>query len=331
MGACATRAPVLDPAQLDPATPAELEISDTPFIAQERYQCGPASLAMLLQHSGIEVSAEELRPQVYLPARKGSLQAEMLAAGRRYRRIPYRIEPSIAALAAELQAGRPVLVLQNLGLESRPRWHYAVVIGYRLEDDTIVLRSGTQERQRMPGWLFVKTWAASDNWAMVLLQPGQLPANPDRLRYLSAVAAAEAQGAPQAVLAAYDAALGRWPGDAIARFGRANALHALGRLDQASAVYQQLIAENPAHLAALNNLAEVYADLGCVQEAENTIRHALDMADSDNTLYPLLLHTRQEIRTAYEGEEQRECRRKPKPHNQPTTQPRSTPPDSGAR
>jgi tetratricopeptide (TPR) repeat protein len=284
-----------------------VELDSTPFIAQERYQCGPASLAMLLQQSGIEVSAEQLVPQVYLPGRKGSLQAEMLATGRRYQRIPYRIDPDIPSLTAELQAGRPVLVLQNLGLESRPLWHYAVVIGYSLQDDLVILRSGTQERQLMPGWLFMKSWNSADNWAMVLLQPGQLPARPDRIRYLSAVASAEGHTAPQGTLQAYDAALAHWSDDAIARFGRANALHALGRLDAARETYQQLIADNPAHIAALNNLAEVYADLGCPLEAQATISRAFTIVDNDHPLYPVLVDTRQRVQSEAGGRNAPEC------------------------
>ena len=307
LGACATRTPVLTPEHLGPAAPEQIELDSTPFIAQERYQCGPAALAMLLQQSGVEVSADQLVPQVYLPARKGSLQAEMLATGRRYQRIPYRIDPDIASLTAELQAGRPVLVLQNLGLESRPLWHYAVVIGYARQDDLVILRSGTRERQLMPGWLFMDTWSKADNWAMVLLRPGRLPAHPDRLRYLGAVAAAEGQTEPEAVLDAYDAALEQWPDDAVARFGRANALHALGRLEAAREAYQQLIADNPAHVAALNNLAAVYAELGCTRQARTSIARAFTLVDDHDPLYPVLIDTRQRVATTAGGVSARMC------------------------
>ena len=195
------------------------------------------------------------------------------------------------ALSAELQAGRPVLVLQNLGLQSRPLWHYAVVIGYSREDDLVILRSGTQERQLMPGWLFLKTWNRADDWAMVMLKPGQLPARPDRLRYLGAVASAEGHTDPEAILQAYEAALDQWPADAIARFGRASTLHALGRLNEARQAYQQLIADHPAQVAALNNLAEVYMDLGCFLQAQATIRKALVLDESKSPLHPVLLDT----------------------------------------
>jgi len=307
LAACATRPPVLAPAQLDPASPAQVELASTPFIAQERYQCGPASLAMLLQQSGVDVSADDLVAQVYLPERKGSLQAEMLASGRRYQRIPYPIDPSIAALTAELQADRPVLILQNLGLQSSPVWHYAVVIGYSLEDDLLILRSGTHERQLMPGWLFMRTWRGAAYWGMVVLRPGELPAHPDRHRYLSAVAAAEGRVEPRALLAAYEAALSQWPDDPVARFGRANALQAIGRLDEAQTAYRQLIADDPSNVAALNNLAEVYISSGCFERARETINKALELTDATNVLRPVLLDTLARSKTGPPTSRAREC------------------------
>lgn len=56
------------------------ELLETPFFPQDAYQCGPASLAMVLNSQGVEVSPQHLQALVYLPQRKGSLQAEMLAA-----------------------------------------------------------------------------------------------------------------------------------------------------------------------------------------------------------------------------------------------------------
>ena len=88
---------------------------ETPFHTRVSDQCGPSALATVLQASGITVAPEALKSRVYIPDREGSLPIEMLAATRGYKRIPYLINPDITALLGELQAGRPVLVLQNLG------------------------------------------------------------------------------------------------------------------------------------------------------------------------------------------------------------------------
>jgi len=114
LGACASTAPA-------PPRGAASELSAVPFFPQTEYQCGPAALATVLVHSGVTTRPETLTPQIYLPGRKGSLQLELLAAARRAGRIPFTLTGGPDALLAELAAGNPVLVLQNLGLRSLPR------------------------------------------------------------------------------------------------------------------------------------------------------------------------------------------------------------------
>src|SRR3990167_1837018 len=63
--------------------PQQMELDEVQFYQQDVYQCGPASLAMVLDAGGVKVTPQELTPQVYLPGREGSLQVEMLAATRR--------------------------------------------------------------------------------------------------------------------------------------------------------------------------------------------------------------------------------------------------------
>ena len=74
------------------------------------------------------------------------MQLELIAAARRHQRIPYVLAPDAGAMFAELDAGHPVLVLQDLGVGPLHVWHYAVVIGYEDEPQQVVLRSGTTER-----------------------------------------------------------------------------------------------------------------------------------------------------------------------------------------
>lgn len=134
--------------QTSSGLPSHRELTDTPFFPQEQYQCGPAALATVLKHSGVETDASALIDEVYLPSRQGSLQIEILASSRRHNRLPFRIPPEMSALLEEIAAGNPVLVLQNLGLSWAPQWHYAVVVGFDLAHQEIILRSGTEARHR---------------------------------------------------------------------------------------------------------------------------------------------------------------------------------------
>ncbi|KFC45246.1 hypothetical protein DK37_30160, partial [Halomonas sp. SUBG004] len=58
------RSPVLLESTKASLTP-QTELTDVPFYAQTEYQCGPATLAMVLNHEGVDVGLEELIPQVF--------------------------------------------------------------------------------------------------------------------------------------------------------------------------------------------------------------------------------------------------------------------------
>ena len=258
-----------------------IELNDTPFFPQEEYQCGPAALATVLNVAGVTVAPDDLVEQVYLPKQHGSLQVELLAATRRADRIPYRIEPTLLALRAELDAGRPVLVLQNLGLKLLPVWHYAVVIGIAPAGDYVILRSGTERRKQSRARDFLRSWEMAGNWGMVVLSPGEMPASTTARRLLTAVAQAEPTLSIASRKRAYRAALDRWPENITARFGYAHALHAAGELTAAESGYRAIVDQYPRHAAALNNLAEVLADRGCYAKATAIARRALAIATED--------------------------------------------------
>jgi len=265
-------------------TQGSVEIDATPFYPQERYQCGPAALTTLLTFSGVAASLDSITRLTYIPDRKGSLQTELLATARSFDRIPYRIDGTMSALAAELDAGRPVLVLQNLGVHWYPRWHYAVVVGVDVQADQVLLRSGTERRRVTRSNVFLRTWQRSGYWAVVLLAPGELPANPHRDDYASAVADLEAVGRLQAAMQAWTAALQQWPGDPLAMFGIANVAFRMGEFALSEQIYRSLLTDHPDMHAARNNFAYVLAEQGKYAEALDEIQTVLDSVDPEDPL-----------------------------------------------
>lgn len=295
LAGCTGNRPALDSLPGAPDRPPALELSDTPFFPQQAYQCGPAALATLLVDSGINVTPDELTGKVYLPQRQGSLQLELVAASRRYQRLPYRLDPELPALLAELQAGRPVLVLQNLGFASYPVWHYAVLIGFDVTENSVVLRSGDRERLVMNAGKFMRTRELADNWALVTLRPGEFPVDPDESRYLQAVAALESAGKPGSALAFYKAALERWPNSTLAMFGLGNSYYLQGDLQQAETQYRHLLTVQPGNTAARNNLAQALADRGCNDAAFTEVDAALAIAKPGSPVRDSLLEIRSQL------------------------------------
>jgi hypothetical protein len=258
--------------QLPAGLPA-VELTAVPFFPQTEYQCGPAALATVLAHAGASVDADDLVQDVYAPGLRGSLQPELLGATRRHGFIPYVLEPDAGALAAELAARRPVLVLQNLGIDRVPVWHYAVVVG--LAGDEVILRSGTEQRRIERDSRFLRSWQRGANWAFVALPPGELPASATPAAYVRAVAGAEPLLDAAAAESSYRAALERWPEDELVLFAAAGQRYAAGDLLEATALYRDLLEVAPQHAAARNNLANVLAERGCPIEAVAEARAAL--------------------------------------------------------
>ncbi|MBX3651041.1 MAG: PA2778 family cysteine peptidase [Burkholderiales bacterium] len=264
--------------------PSRAELAAVPFFPQQDYQCGPAALAMALTHAGVPASPEALVPQVYLPAREGSLQAEMLAATRRHGLLAYPLAPRLQDLLTEVAAGNPVIVLQNLSLAFAPLWHYAVVVGYDRGREEIILRSGTTRRLAMTLSTFERTWARSRHWAMVVLQPDRLAATATEADHVAAAAALE-RSSPAAAQHAYAGALARWPANLIARLGFGNTAYALGDLAKAEAAYLQATVEHPQSGDAWNNLAQVRFELGRRSEALAAARKAVALGGPRTGLY----------------------------------------------
>jgi hypothetical protein len=250
-----------------PGLPRRAELGTVPFHAQEDFQCGPAALAMAFGAAGKPVEPEALSSQVYLPGRQGSLQVEMLAATRRNGLLAVELKPSLPDLLSEIAAGNPVIVLQNLAFDWYPVWHYAVAIGYDLDEGSVTLRSGLERRTEMSISTFERTWARGGYWAMLALPPGRMPATVGAPDYMKAVARLEKAGAPEPALAAYERALQRWPGNFTALVGLGNSAYRAGDLEAAEWAFRRAIAVRPSSAAAHNNLAQTLVELGRDDEA----------------------------------------------------------------
>ncbi|MFB9846197.1 PA2778 family cysteine peptidase [Oceanisphaera arctica] len=254
--------------------PGQAYVTGVPFHSQRDYQCGPASLAMALNASGVEVSVDQLIPQVFVPGREGSVQPEMMATVRRHHRIGYLLDGSFDALLSEVNAGHPVVVLQNLSLPLLPMWHYAVAIGYDRQREQLILHSGEQSRQVTDMSRFDATWARSGRWAMVALPPGQLPQSITSQQATDSIAAFESTTGAEAALPAWQAMVARWPGHAMGWFALGNALHASGDPQPAADAFEQATKQDPGLAVAWLNLGVTQTSLGQRLQAITSLQRA---------------------------------------------------------
>jgi tetratricopeptide (TPR) repeat protein len=222
---------------------------------------------MILNHRGLPDTPEQLVDRVYIPERKGTLQVEMVSASRERDLLVYPVARDLKAVMTELDAGNPVLVMQNLAFNWYPQWHYAVVVGYDLDKREMIVHSGLNKAQREPFKVFMKTWDRADRWARVMLPPHQLPATAEPLVYLRAASDLEQTGRLDSARQAYAAALSAWPEQPTARFGLGNVAWAQQQPEVSVEHFRTLVADFPDFKPGWNNLSVALEATNCPKSA----------------------------------------------------------------
>ena len=270
---------------------------DVPFFAQEKYQCGPAALASVLNFAGVATTPEQLVDEVWLPKRHGSLAMELSAAARARGFLVYPVS-SETALFSELDAGHPVLIQQNLLFNWLPQWHFAVVVGYADNGNTLYLHSGQEKKKAVDLDWFENHWRKANRVGFAVIPKNQLPAQSTALELASAINDLS-HSSQQPGTEYWRLAAKRYPESPIILFGFANALAQQSQFTNAVGQYQRATTIKSDFHAAWNNLADTYKQLHCKEKAQYAVHVALSFSPN-NELY---LATQQEI-AALNGEAQ---------------------------
>jgi tetratricopeptide (TPR) repeat protein len=248
-------------------------VAGVPYYGQEGFACGPAALAMMLGWAGVEVSPASLTTQLADSARDP--RPGLMETASHYGRFAYSIR-GFDAMRAELAAGHPVLVAQNLGVASKPLWNCPVAIGYApAAGGQVVLNTGREAGKVISARLLDRLWADSDGWAMVVMRPGDLPATAREQPYVESARALERAGHPWEAVLAFDTALSQWPTNTEALMGLGTSLARLGDAKGAAEAFQTAasVAKDPT--VAVEALARVQSDLKRPDEVASSAHRTL--------------------------------------------------------
>lgn len=260
------------------------ELADVPFYPQTRYQCGPAALATVMQYRGRDVLPDELVSQVYIPEKQGSLQIEMVAATRKQGLMPYPLKPELSALLSEVDAGNPVLVMQNLGLDWYPVWHYAVVVGYDLTERHLILRSAETKRWISDLSTFERTWQRSNYWALVVDTPDQLPATAEPAVWLKTAFELEQVGQTHAAMQAYQTGLNQWPDSFEIGLALTNLHYTQQNFAQADSIFESMVSQHGSNAILWNNWAYNLKAQSCYKQAKQAAACAIKRQPDKNNI-----------------------------------------------
>ncbi len=267
----------LDLKALKEELPARAYVANVPLVEQKREHCGPAALSMAFGWAGRWVEEGQLAPSMLTPDKSGTFQADLLGAARRegFLAVPVK---GYRALFREISEGRPVVVLENLGLSWMPKWHYAVVVGYDLDREEVELNAGGSETEKMSLRRFDLAWSLGESWAVVVLPPSLLSATGDEVDHLEAAAALERIGLRVPALVAYETILGRWPRSLGAWIGIGNVRFTEGDEKGALAALKKATAYHPESPAAWHNLALTHFALRQDRAAKAAAQKAIRLA-----------------------------------------------------
>ena len=144
-------------------------IDGVPFFPQEEYQCGPASLAGVLNFYGWKVSPAEIAAEIFSRQARGTLDMDMVFYAQKKGLKAEKYRGTFEDLQGQINSRRPVIVLIDQGFWVYQSHHFMVVVGY--DEGGIIVNSGKEERKFISRDSFSKTWQKTKFWTLRIAPP----------------------------------------------------------------------------------------------------------------------------------------------------------------
>ncbi|OGW58285.1 MAG: hypothetical protein A2Z09_00155 [Nitrospirae bacterium RBG_16_43_8] len=141
-------------------------ISNIPFHAQEDYQCGPASLASVMNYWKKDVTPDDIAREIYSKSAKGTLDIDMVIYPQRKGLIAEQYSGGMKDLKKNIDSGYPLIVLVDYGFWAFQLNHFMVVVGYN--EDGVIVNSGKDKGNFISEADFIKTWEKTKFWTLLI-------------------------------------------------------------------------------------------------------------------------------------------------------------------
>lgn len=265
--------------------PERVELEKVPFFPQSDHQGAPAALAELLTLQGMATTPEALRKELRLPEQEARLQLNIEAVANQHGLLLHPLRPNLPALLNQVAAGYPVLLRFNQGFSWLARPRYAVLIGYDRNQQTLLLRSGNNEREEISFAEFTEDWSDAGQWAVLLLSLNQLPSPAAGPLLPAAPMPASAQAARDVAIARTEELLElrrRWPRAAANE--RAQLRSQLqAKAEQRRQLLSQLLQRYPEQV--LQVMIPNDKQVGLPPEVASTLEQSLELEGQLDVLY----------------------------------------------
>jgi len=144
-------------------------VEGVPFYPQEEYQCGPASLAGVLNYYGLGVTPADIAAEIFSRQARGTLDMDMLFYAQKRGMKAEQYGGSIEDLRHNIDSRQPLIILIDRGFWVYQKSHFMVVVGY--DEKGVVVNSGKEEHQLLSQESFAKIWEKTKFWTLKITPP----------------------------------------------------------------------------------------------------------------------------------------------------------------
>ena len=141
-------------------------IRDVPFFPQLDYQCGPASLAGVLNYYGDTVTPGEIAEAIYRQKIRGTVSLDMVLYARQRGFASKWYEGGTDDIVRAVDSGSPLVVMIDRGFSLARVYHYMVITGYSFEG--VIANTGTTPQKLIFWERFMSQWERTHNWTLLV-------------------------------------------------------------------------------------------------------------------------------------------------------------------
>lgn len=252
-------------------------IKGVPFVKQNYFHCGPASLTSVLGYWGKDKNQREIARDIYLSKAKGTFNFEMADFAQKNGFFTKDYAGTIEDIKFYIRKNIPVLALQKKRVLFSD-YHYVVIIGINETDNYLVVNDGYRENVKIGFKDFSKNWQNANNWMLILAPPERVDfiREPSEFNRLGIIF--EEKGNLELARENYLKAISLDGSCALFYFNLANAYLKAYEFSNAIENYKRAIALSPDFADCYNNLAYALTEGGfSLEEARLAAKRAIEL------------------------------------------------------
>ena len=144
-------------------SPEAIILYEVPIIAQEKYKCGPAAMAMILRYWGFLVTQEDVARTIWLSEAKTTLTTSLELYPAQFGLQAKIITPSLDLIKENISNGVPLIILMP---KSKKDSHYVVLVGFDDKRSHVLIHGGLPCRETLHYEIISEQIATEQMWCL---------------------------------------------------------------------------------------------------------------------------------------------------------------------